>query len=178
MAEMNKKNIRDNFRSKVIKRDGNCCLMCGYRPASIDELDAHHICDRSLMPFGGYVPLNGISLCTDRSLNSQNCHAKAESLHSKGFSIEGYTPSDLYDKIGSSYQQAYMLSVENVDENFWHDFENVNFQEDQICREFKCDKNQETWELACEVVTTKDPLIINYGKGRDYAVNNRTKRCN
>ena len=63
------------------------------------ELDAHHITDRNLLPNGGYVKENGISLCPA-------CHEKAEVFHSTGSSVEGYSPDDLYKKINSSYEKA------------------------------------------------------------------------
>jgi hypothetical protein len=63
------------------------------------ELDAHHITDRTLMPNGGYVKENGISLCP-------TCHEKAEVFHSTGTALEGWAPEDLYKKVGSSYELA------------------------------------------------------------------------
>lgn len=87
--------------------------MCGWPkyPLSPEEaeaqLDAHHITDRNLMPNGGYVPENGISLCDE-------CHVKAEVFHkSEGReSIPGYLPEDLYRKIGSTYEKAVKKSAE------------------------------------------------------------------
>jgi len=76
--------------------------MCSIK-SSIDkaeeELDAHHITDRNLMPNGGYVKENGISLCS-------TCHEKAEVYHSTGTAAEGFAPDDLYKKINSSYEKA------------------------------------------------------------------------
>lgn len=105
-----KKLIRKNFRDAVFKRDGHKCAMCGitsseWRIANKavitgdTYLDAHHISDRKLMPNGGYVPENGISLCPD-------CHLKAEEFHSTGVSYPGYSPEDLYNKINSTYDMA------------------------------------------------------------------------
>ena len=51
------------------------------------------------MPNGGYVKENGISVCDD-------CHLKAEEFHSTGTAVEGFSPDDLYKKIGSSHEQA------------------------------------------------------------------------
>lgn len=107
---MNKKEIRKNFRDAVFKRDGHKCIMCGitsadWRKANNEVvtgdtyLDAHHITDRHLMPSGGYVKENGISLCPD-------CHLKAEQFHSTGVSHPGYAPDDLYKKINSTYEKA------------------------------------------------------------------------
>lgn len=97
-----KKAIRKLFRDTCYKRDGFRCAMCGMK-SSLDkaeeELDAHHITDRNLMPNGGYVKENGISLCS-------TCHEKAEVYHSTGTPVEGYAPDDLYKKINSSYEKA------------------------------------------------------------------------
>jgi 5-methylcytosine-specific restriction endonuclease McrA len=97
-----KKIIRKNFRDACYKRDGFRCAMCSTK-SSIDkaeeELDAHHITDRNLMPNGGYAKENGISLCPA-------CHEKAEVYHSTGTAVEGFAPNDLYKKINSSYEKA------------------------------------------------------------------------
>lgn len=95
-----KKKIRDNFRNAVFDRDGNKCRVCGWALfADGLTLDAHHITDRNLMPNGGYVKENGISLCP-------GCHEKAEVFHSTGEALPGWSPDDLYKLIGSSYEQA------------------------------------------------------------------------
>jgi len=91
----NKKLVRDKFRESTFKRDLYKCKMCN----SKESLDAHHITDRNLMPNGGYVKENGISLCP-------LCHQKAEEFHSTGTSHPGYSPLDLYAKIGSSEEIA------------------------------------------------------------------------
>jgi 5-methylcytosine-specific restriction endonuclease McrA len=96
-----KKKVRQQFRDAVFTRDGNKCRGCGwglFRPGEL-ELDAHHITDRTLMPNGGYVKENGISLCP-------TCHEKAEVFHSTGTALEGWAPEDLYKKVGSSYELA------------------------------------------------------------------------
>ena len=62
-------------------------------------LDAHHITDRNLLPNGGYVAENGISLCPD-------CHQKAEEFHSTGIAHTGYAHDDLYKVINSTYELA------------------------------------------------------------------------
>lgn len=103
-----KKLIRSKFRTAVFKRDKFACKMCGKHPKSTDELDAHHITDRNEMPNGGYVPENGITLCPA-------CHVKAEMFHSSGESYEGYSPEDLYEVIGTTYDQAHAAS-ERLDE--------------------------------------------------------------
>jgi len=97
-----KKVIRKMFRDAVFKRDGFRCAMCSVKSSkdkAEKELDAHHITDRKLMPNGGYVKENGISLCPD-------CHQKAEIFHSTGTALEGFAPDDLYKKINSNYELA------------------------------------------------------------------------
>jgi hypothetical protein len=78
--------------------------MCGIAGTQ-DTLDAHHITDRKLMPNGGYVVSNGISLCAD-------CHIKAEEFHiSGGDHVDiGWAPVDLYKRINSSFQRAFIDS--------------------------------------------------------------------
>lgn len=97
-----KKLIRKNFRDACYKRDVYRCVMCGFKSSkekAEEELDAHHITDRNLMPNGGYVKENGVSLCAP-------CHEKAEVYHSTGTAHPGYSPSDLYTKINSSLEKA------------------------------------------------------------------------
>ena len=96
-----KKKIREQFRTSVFERDGHKCRVCksGKQP-----LDAHHITDRTLLPGGGYVKENGISLCAE-------CHIKAEIYHSTGTALEDFSPEDLYNLINSSYEKAYEQSV-------------------------------------------------------------------
>lgn len=94
-----KKKARENFRDAVFKRDRFACVMCGTKS---QPLDAHHITDRNLMPNGGYVKENGISLCDSLA----GCHNKAECYHRGEQVPTGYLPEDLYKKIGSSYEKA------------------------------------------------------------------------
>ncbi len=97
-----KKLIRKAFRDACYKRDRYCCAMCNMKSSkdkAEQELDAHHITDRNLLPNGGYVKENGISLC-------EECHKKAEEFHSTGISHPGYSPEDLYKKINSNYEKA------------------------------------------------------------------------
>ena len=94
--------IRKQFRDACFKRDGFRCAMCGMKSSkdhAEEELDAHHINDRRIMPGGGYCKENGISLCSE-------CHLKAEEFHSTGTAHSGYAPEDLYKKIGSSLEKA------------------------------------------------------------------------
>lgn len=103
----NKKKIRQQFRDVCFARDKYTCVMCGKKSScekALEELDCHHITDRSLMPSGGFVLENGITLC------ATGCHEKAEMFHSTGTAIEGYSPEDLYKKINSSYEKAVAAS--------------------------------------------------------------------
>ena len=92
----NKKKIREDFRLAVFARDLNKCRVCSARDVA---LDAHHITDRNLMPNGGYVLENGISLCAV-------CHHRAEHAHRTGTAWPGYAAEDLYKLINSSYELA------------------------------------------------------------------------
>ena len=89
--------IRQRFRDEVFERDGHKCLCCD----RTDNLDAHHITDRNLMPNGGYVKENGATLCPDH-------HFDAEQFHRTGGKmwLDGMHPNDLYRRIGSSYLTA------------------------------------------------------------------------
>lgn len=97
-----KKLVRQQFRAAVFARDGYACRGCGHAAGHARagaELDAHHITDRSAMPGGGYVPENGISLCAA-------CHRKAEAFHSGEPMPDGFSPDELYQRVGSSEQVA------------------------------------------------------------------------
>jgi len=96
-----KKQVRATFRRVVFERDHGKCRMCG----ATEDLAAHHITDRTKMPNGGYVRDNGITLCPP-------CHEKAEQYHSSnGTKYEkGWSPVDLYTKIGTDYESAYIAS--------------------------------------------------------------------
>lgn len=101
-----KKQVRSLFRDSCYKRDGYRCAMCGMKSSAEhaqQELDAHHITDRNLMPNGGYVKENGISLC-------EECHKKAEQFHETGKPYPGYAPEDLYKKIKSTLEKAIRAS--------------------------------------------------------------------
>ncbi len=101
-----KKQVRANFRNACFKLDKYCCAMCDFVSSpekAEEELDAHHITDRNLMPNGGYVKENGISLCA-------KCHELSEFYHSLGEAYPGYSPEDLYAKIGSNHDRAYAAS--------------------------------------------------------------------
>jgi len=108
-----KKQIRNNFRESCFKRDKYCCVMCSFKSTKDQaeiELDAHHINDRNIMPNGGYVKENGISLC-------EKCHKKAEEFHSTGTAGHGFNPEDLYKKINSSEEKAIEASRKLIKDN-------------------------------------------------------------
>lgn len=89
--------IRQVFRNEVFKRDGHKCKFC----SSTENLDAHHITDRSLFANGGYVKENGITVCGP-------CHLECELFHQTNgekWNI-GKHPDDLYRMIGSSIDKA------------------------------------------------------------------------
>lgn len=100
-----KKAVRDQFREAVLKRDGHRCAMCGRNDC---KLDAHHITNRDFMPNGGYVVENGITLCDVE----QGCHYKAEHWWGvgEGEHYPGFTPGELYSRVGSSYEAAVRAS--------------------------------------------------------------------
>jgi len=100
-----KKQVRQSFRDSVFERDGYRCVGCGFTSSpekSEEEIDSHHITDRTLLPAGGYVKQNGVTLCKI----GENCHLKAEQFHITGKALPGFSPEDLYRKIGSSHQMA------------------------------------------------------------------------
>lgn len=92
-----KKKIRENFAAAVFKRDNYKCVFCTVKI----NLDAHHITDRNLMPNGGYVKENGITLCEQHHIDAEKFHISDGQEW-----VEGMHPSDLYAKVGSSYEQA------------------------------------------------------------------------
>jgi len=104
----NKKQIRADFKTAVLKRDNNTCRVCNKRNTDVEGLDAHHITDRHEMPNGGYVKENGITLCKDE------CHMKCEKFHISGGEEweEGLHPDDLYKMINSSKELAIQKSNE------------------------------------------------------------------
>lgn len=104
-----KKLIRKNFRDACFKRDAYKCVTCDFISSperAEQELDAHHVTDRTEMPNGGYVKENGISLCAE-------CHQKAEHYHSTGVALPGFSIEELYKKIGSSLEKA-MVSANKM----------------------------------------------------------------
>lgn len=95
---MNKKKLtRQKFRESVFNRDNHTCKFCNCK----NDLDAHHIVDRSLMPNGGYVIENGITLCHEHHMEAEQYHIS----DGEDF-VEGMHPFDLYTIIGSNYELA------------------------------------------------------------------------
>lgn len=113
MMGKKKKETRSKFRKDVFERDGFTCQVCGEH-RSEEDLDAHHITDRSKMPKGGYVKENGITVCqNDKEKGHElTCHMRVEQFHiSNGENWEdGLHPDDLYRKIGSSIEDAISAS--------------------------------------------------------------------
>ena len=105
----NKQKVREQFRNAVFKRDDYKCIMCGKAMSNDLKLDAHHITDRHEMPNGGYIVENGITLCDQPG----GCHEKAEAFN-RGLHVEdGYSPSELYELIGSSRSVAFAADAYN-----------------------------------------------------------------
>lgn len=96
-----KKQIRNQFREEVFKRDGYTCVFCD----ETENLDAHHITDRNEMPNGGYVKENGITLCPEHHLMAEEYHISDGILWE-----DGMHPDDLYKKIGNTKEQAISFS--------------------------------------------------------------------
>lgn len=96
-----KKEIRKNFKNAVFKRDHYTCKVCNTQ-RNEEDLDAHHITDRNEMPNGGYVASNGITVC------KEECHMMVEEFHISGGKnwCDDLHPTDLYNLIGSSHEQA------------------------------------------------------------------------
>ena len=115
-----KQKIRENFRKAVFERDEFRCVLCGFqstRERAEHDLDAHHITPRELMPAGGYVVENGITLCAPERSGGRaadGCHLKAElALDHPVDATQGstnwmyrYSASQLYAKICSSREEA------------------------------------------------------------------------
>lgn len=100
--KQNHKRWRKEFNTNCLKRDNNKCVFCNIT----ENLDVHHITDRHLMPNGGYVLSNGITLCSEHHMICEIYHITG------GFAKEGYHPNDLYRMIGSSYEKAFKESLE------------------------------------------------------------------
>lgn len=89
--------LRKSFRESVFLRDKNKCKICG----ETENLDAHHIIDRHLMPNDGYTIYNGITLCSKHHMNAEKYHM----TNGKEW-IPNFHPDDLYKLINSSFDLA------------------------------------------------------------------------
>lgn len=94
---------RDQFRSEVIKRDKNKCVLC----PDTDALASHHILDRALFDDEGYYLDNGITLCPMCHIKAENgtytCEELREAAGIKEIILpEGFNPSLEYDKWGNA----------------------------------------------------------------------------
>ncbi|MEH6472201.1 MAG: hypothetical protein V7752_13210 [Halopseudomonas sp.] len=96
-----KKLARQKFRDDVLKRDRNRCVIC----KAEDNIEAHHITDRELMPGGGYVKENGISLCHEHVEM-----AEAHRVEGGEEAAKELAPEKLYIKVGSNYDKALAAS--------------------------------------------------------------------
>lgn len=108
-----KKKVRANFRNSVFKRDNYTCQGCGKKYSieiAEENLDAHHVQSRKIFQFGGYVEENGVSLCKNGKFS---CHQKAEQWLNEGHGELGYSPEELYGKIGSSFELAIEKDKQN-----------------------------------------------------------------
>ena len=110
-----KRAVRDRLRAAALRRDNHRCAVCPPGVPTLEAppvtLDCHHITPRELMPFGGYVLENVITL-------RGPCHLKAEAalkldpdFHKRAESgadaeLDDYMPDTLYDVIGSSRAEA------------------------------------------------------------------------
>ncbi len=102
-----KKRVREGFRTAVFTRakhrcEGPGCSVTATPEQAVEVLDAHHITDRHDMPNGGYVAENGIALCK----RPGGCHEKAEDVLQGRAHHPGFTPEELYRRIGSSRRKA------------------------------------------------------------------------
>ncbi len=113
-----KRRKREFVRKESLHRDNGCCRICGAAVGYLcpdgevcEELDPHHITPRELMPNGGYVLGNIITLC-------EYCHDLAEAyLNDEENIVDSgpeYAPSSLYKLIGGTYQRA-LMEDENSD---------------------------------------------------------------
>jgi predicted restriction endonuclease len=87
--------VRQKFRDDVFGRDRHKCKFCDVTV----NLDAHHITDRTLMPNGGYVKENGITLCPEHHIDAEQYHISDGIKY-----VDGMHPDDLYRIISSSYE--------------------------------------------------------------------------
>lgn len=92
---------RNDFRNRVLQRDGNKCVFC----QRTDNLAVHHIVERKLFNNGGYYISNGASLCPDCHLKAERCEISCQEIRSKAKIKEivlpdGFDKNQTYDKWG------------------------------------------------------------------------------
>jgi hypothetical protein len=89
---MTKDPARDQFRTIVLARDNNRCVVCG-EPAQ----DVHHIIERRLFADGGYFPANGASVCGPCHIRAEQTLISPEELREAAGITKAYLPEHLYD---------------------------------------------------------------------------------
>lgn len=103
---LRKQQIRTAFFEASCKATGYRCIGCNVihnKTTAKDTLDVHHITPREEFENGGYVKENGAPLC---KLGDRSCHMKAEEWLKNGTGQPGFSPEELYAKIGSSRDKA------------------------------------------------------------------------
>jgi 5-methylcytosine-specific restriction endonuclease McrA len=101
-----KKLARQKFRDEVLKRDRSLCAIC----KTPDNVEIHHITDRTQIPGGGYVRENGITLCKEH-LEQAELYLHSESGEmEEDAELGALVPKKLYLKIGSNYDKALKAS--------------------------------------------------------------------
>lgn len=83
---------RDKFREAVFKRDNYKCVVCK-KPA----IDAHHIIERRLFSCFGYHISNGVSLCSEHHIISEQTHILPSDLRYFAGITKIIVPPHLYD---------------------------------------------------------------------------------
>lgn len=91
------KRWRKQFNEDCLKRDKYKCKFCDIT----ENLDVHHIVNRHELPNGGYVPSNGITLCENHHMMAEEFHVAF--INNIDKEPNGFSPSELYDVINSSY---------------------------------------------------------------------------
>lgn len=84
---------RNVFKSKVIERDGHKCIICGMT----DNLEVHHILDRSLFEDGGYHIDNGATLCPTHHFQAERTALSCDEIRFKTGILKPFLPDHFYD---------------------------------------------------------------------------------
>lgn len=92
--------FREDFKKLVFDRDNHNCVICGNL-----AVDAHHIMDRKLFEWGGYLLDNGASLCSSCHIQAEKCLLSVETIREKAgitkiILPKGMSPEKRYDKWG------------------------------------------------------------------------------